>query len=179
MTSLIARGLIVEESLDPEINEDSVLFLIRWELQNNQQSKSTMDVIISVLDEMNSSARSWDMPTQKFRKLLKKKRSNYGGGNRRQRTMNNSQKSMMDPKQKCMIAKILVTPTRIIPIPMQVELTNRVVREYRQYQDRFSRAQFVDENEDMIIGWEIAFSGLKKKLTILSQYQKKLLGCVI
>eukprot|EP01024_Parvocaulis_polyphysoides_P025459 TRINITY_DN23201_c0_g1_i1.p2 TRINITY_DN23201_c0_g1~~TRINITY_DN23201_c0_g1_i1.p2 ORF type:complete len:200 (+),score=3.76 TRINITY_DN23201_c0_g1_i1:84-683(+) len=40
--------------------------------------------------------------------------------------------------------------------------------------------KFLISNFKIVLnGWEIAFSGLKKKLTILSQYQKKLLGCVI
>ncbi|KAI8145430.1 RNA dependent RNA polymerase-domain-containing protein [Fennellomyces sp. T-0311] len=49
------------------------------------------------------------------------------------------------PEHCAMIRKIIVTPTTMYLQPPSIETTNRVVRHYHQYEDRFVRVQFVDE----------------------------------
>lgn len=49
-------------------------------------------------------------------------------------------------KKNGWIRKVHVTPTRIIPNPPELELLNRILREFSDHQDRFIRVQFCDEN---------------------------------
>ena len=49
------------------------------------------------------------------------------------------------PDHCAMIRKIIVTPTTMYLQPPSIETTNRVVRHYHEYADRFVRVQFVDD----------------------------------
>ena len=40
------------------------------------------------------------------------------------------------PQYGMLIARVLVTPTRIVALPPEVELGNRVVRAYQRHADR-------------------------------------------
>ncbi|KAG8933954.1 hypothetical protein FRC02_010889 [Tulasnella sp. 418] len=40
----------------------------------------------------------------------------------------------------------MVTPTRVLPCPPETETSNRVLRQFHQHLDRFTRVQFTDEN---------------------------------
>lgn len=53
--------------------------------------------------------------------------------------------SIKMPPQSAMVRKAVVTPTGIIFKTPSVELTNRVLRQYSDFTDRFLRVQFTDE----------------------------------
>eukprot|EP00834_Sanchytrium_tribonematis_P004369 NODE_211_length_12764_cov_0.923727.p1 type:complete len:1193 gc:universal NODE_211_length_12764_cov_0.923727:10212-6634(-) len=42
--------------------------------------------------------------------------------------------------------RVYITPTRICPQPPDAELSNRIIRQFQKYKDRFIRVTFVDEN---------------------------------
>ncbi|KDO19528.1 hypothetical protein SPRG_15276 [Saprolegnia parasitica CBS 223.65] len=44
------------------------------------------------------------------------------------------------------VRRVLVTPLRIVAEPPQVDVSNRILRQYAQHIDRFLRVSFVDEN---------------------------------
>ncbi|KAG0172617.1 hypothetical protein DFQ28_010182 [Apophysomyces sp. BC1034] len=54
------------------------------------------------------------------------------------------------PSHCAMTQKVMVTPTGIYLQPPVVETTNRVVRNFKDYADRFLRVQFVDEGFERI-----------------------------
>ena len=49
------------------------------------------------------------------------------------------------PKDYVLIHSVTITPTTIYVNPVYVEVTNRVVRKYVEYADRFLRVRFQDE----------------------------------
>jgi RNA-dependent RNA polymerase len=49
------------------------------------------------------------------------------------------------PSYCCMIKSARVTPTTIYYSPASVEVSNRVIRRYKEYSDRFLRVKFTDE----------------------------------
>ena len=49
-----------------------------------------------------------------------------------------------------MVGRVLVTPTRVVRIPPETELSNRVLRNYRQHSDRFIRVSFGEENSSIL-----------------------------
>lgn len=62
-------------------------------------------------------------------------------------------------KQLAPIRRVLVTPTRIVALPPEVDLLNRVLRHFSDFRDRFIRVVFCDED-----GSSIAHVGLNKDL---------------
>jgi hypothetical protein len=50
------------------------------------------------------------------------------------------------PSHCAYLRKVIVSPTSLYIQPMSLEATNRVVRHYRDFSDRFIRVQFVDES---------------------------------
>jgi hypothetical protein len=44
------------------------------------------------------------------------------------------------------VGRVLVTPTRVVLLPPETELSNRVLRHYKQHSDRFLRVSFVEED---------------------------------
>lgn len=50
------------------------------------------------------------------------------------------------PDYCMMVRRCLVTPTRIVRLPPETELSNRILRRYKQYADRFLRVSFAEEN---------------------------------
>lgn len=49
------------------------------------------------------------------------------------------------PEHCVAVRKVIVSPTTVYLQPPVVEMTNRVIRHFREYADRFIRVQFVDE----------------------------------
>lgn len=49
------------------------------------------------------------------------------------------------PSHCAMLRKVIITPSHMYIQPPSLETTNRVVRHYREYSDRFIRVQFMDE----------------------------------
>lgn len=49
-----------------------------------------------------------------------------------------------------LVARVLVTPTRIVRLPPEVELSNRVLRQYKDHTDRFIRISFGEENSGIL-----------------------------
>ncbi|CEG64383.1 hypothetical protein RMATCC62417_01363 [Rhizopus microsporus] len=49
------------------------------------------------------------------------------------------------PSHCAMLRKVIITPSTLFIQPSNLETTNRVVRHYRDYADRFIRVQFMDE----------------------------------
>jgi len=45
-----------------------------------------------------------------------------------------------------------VTPTRVVLQPAQLEGSNRVLREFQDFQDRFLRVSFQDEDDGLFAG---------------------------
>ncbi|CAL5228402.1 g11529 [Coccomyxa viridis] len=45
-----------------------------------------------------------------------------------------------------LIARVLVKPTRIVCLPPEVELSNRVVRHFRTWSEHFLRVSFTEED---------------------------------
>ena len=50
------------------------------------------------------------------------------------------------PDYCMLVRRCLVTPTRIVRLPPETELSNRILRRYKQYADRFMRVSFAEEN---------------------------------
>lgn len=50
------------------------------------------------------------------------------------------------PDYCMMVGRVLVTPTRVVCLPPELELSNRVLRHYKQHADRFIRISFGEEN---------------------------------
>lgn len=44
------------------------------------------------------------------------------------------------------VPRVLVTPTRVVRLPAEPELSNRVVRHFKRVADQFLRVTFGDEN---------------------------------
>lgn len=53
-------------------------------------------------------------------------------------------------KQLAPIRRVLVTPTRVLPLPPELDLLNRVLRHFSDYRDRFIRVSFCDEDGDLV-----------------------------
>jgi RNA-dependent RNA polymerase len=47
---------------------------------------------------------------------------------------------------------VLVTPTRVVLQPAQLEGSNRVLRHFKDFQDRFLRVSFQDEDDELFAG---------------------------
>lgn len=47
---------------------------------------------------------------------------------------------------------MLVTPTRVVLQPAQLEGSNRVLRHFAEFQDRFLRVSFQDEDDELFAG---------------------------
>ena len=59
-----------------------------------------------------------------------------------------------------LVARVLVTPTRVHALPPEVETSNRVWRAYRAHTHRFLRVTFCDEN-----GKRLCFASSAKRLS--------------
>jgi hypothetical protein len=57
------------------------------------------------------------------------------------------------------VGRVMVTPTRIVRLPFEVEASNRELREYQADADRFIRLTFADED-----GKRIVYAGAAYKL---------------
>ncbi|KAJ2957340.1 hypothetical protein NQZ79_g6942 [Umbelopsis isabellina] len=62
------------------------------------------------------------------------------------------------PAQYAFIRKFLVTPSTMYPQIPNMETTNRVVRHFHQYADRFARVQFLDDSLGRVGGSNRGFS---------------------
>ena len=47
---------------------------------------------------------------------------------------------------------MLVTPTRVVLQPAQLEGSNKVLRHFAEFQDRFLRVSFQDEDDELFAG---------------------------
>lgn len=58
----------------------------------------------------------------------------------------------MDVIDKTMLVRrVFITPLAVLPYPPERETTNRIIRKYQQYSDRFLRVAFVDEELGSIL----------------------------
>ena len=55
-----------------------------------------------------------------------------------------------------LVARIIITPCRICPQPAVREQTNRVIRQFSRFKERFVRISFVDDNFGSILGAKTA-----------------------
>jgi RNA dependent RNA polymerase len=44
------------------------------------------------------------------------------------------------------VRRVLVTPLRVCPQPAELDMSNRIIRQYKDFKERFIRVTFVDEN---------------------------------
>lgn len=54
------------------------------------------------------------------------------------------------------IRRVLVTPSKIYLVGPELEVSNRVVRHYKDHADRFIRISFLDENFRLIMGDQLS-----------------------
>lgn len=55
------------------------------------------------------------------------------------------------PESTCLTRRILVTPLRVCPQLPEMDMSNRILRQYAVYNERFVRVTFVDENFGSIL----------------------------
>ncbi|ORX60333.1 RdRP-domain-containing protein [Hesseltinella vesiculosa] len=95
--------------------------------------KLDRDIVCGILDMMyNKKERIWN-PKRAFHEIWSKHRMNLT----LPRTI---------PHHCALLRKAVVTPTITYVIPRTLETTNRVVRHFRNYSDRFIRVQFTDDS---------------------------------
>lgn len=56
----------------------------------------------------------------------------------------------MLPEYCMMVGRVLVTPTRIVRLLPEVELSNRILRRFKQASDRFIRISFGEEDGSIL-----------------------------
>ena len=49
-----------------------------------------------------------------------------------------------------MLGRVLATPTRLVRLPPETEVSNRVLRHFAQYKDRFIRVAFGEESSSKL-----------------------------
>lgn len=66
------------------------------------------------------------------------------------------------------VGRVLVTPSKIYLVGPELEVSNRVVRHFKEYIDRFIRISFVDENFRLIMGDKLSDTIRERIQDILS-----------
>ncbi|KAI7852473.1 RNA dependent RNA polymerase-domain-containing protein [Circinella umbellata] len=118
----------ITQGLIDEINLDNTLYEVLNEIGSTNQ-QYPRGILKALLEEENS--RVWK-PYDAISKVFNQKSLKVAS-------------STAVPDHCVLIRKVIVTPTTMYLQPPTLEVTNRVIRHFSAYADRFLRVQFVDE----------------------------------
>ena len=68
-----------------------------------------------------------------------------------------------------LVSRVLITPTKIHLVGPEIEVSNRVLRQYQRYSSHFIRVSFVDEDLCQLLGNQFSNSFADRFKAILGQ----------